>query len=281
MQEPEIRFPPAPRRVPLSLRILAIVGGIAQIGWAVFGFSTVFMWVFAANADLPFTWRGEMAMAAGRVTSVEQTSASENKTRVMLNRYEYSVLGKRFEGVSYTTGSRVSPGDVVVVQYRPDDPSQSRIEGMRRRLFGPAVLFVLLFPLVGLAIIIVTTMAGLRRARLLKDGILTTGKLVRSRPTNTRVNNRTVYELTFSFTSYDGRPCEVKARTSMTDRLEDEEQEPLLYHPLKPSIAYLLDEVPTRPQMNEAGELRARPLAAALSLLLPTAVIVGNLLAMR
>jgi hypothetical protein len=281
MQQPEIRFPPAPRRVPLSLRILAVVGGFAQIGWAVFGFSTIFVWTFVANADLPFSMTGDLAMAAGRVTSVERTGASENKTRVMANHYEYTVLGRRFEGVSYTTGSSVAPGDLVVVQYRPDDPSRSRIEGMRRRMFGPVVLIVLIFPLVGLVFIIAATWGGMRRARLLKDGILTTGKLLHSRPTNMTVNKRRVYELTFSFTSYDGRPCEAKARTSQTERLEDEELEPLLYDPLRPNVAYLLDEVPARPQVNEAGELRGRPLAAAASLLLPALVIVGNLLAAR
>src|SRR5215212_10284109 len=106
MQESEIRFPPAPRRVPLSLRILALLGGFAQIGWAVFGFSTIFVWVFVAQAELPFAMSGGLPMVAGRVTSVERTNASENKTRVMANRYEYSVVGQRYEGVSYTTGSR-------------------------------------------------------------------------------------------------------------------------------------------------------------------------------
>jgi len=279
MPEPEVRFPPAPRRVPLSLRILALVGGPAQIGWAVFGFASIFLWTFGGNAELPML--GDLALTSGRVTSVKETGASENKTRVWANRYEYSVIGQRFEGVSYSTGSRVAAGDPVVVQYRTADPSQSRIEGMRRKMFGSGAFLVIIFPSVGIVILIIATRIGLRRARLLKDGILTSGKLTGSRPTNTRINNRTVYELTFAFTTYDGRACEAKARTSRTERLEDEEYEPLLYDPLRPQVAYLLDEVPTRPEMNEAGELRARPLAAAVSLILPVVVIAGNLLAAR
>ena len=279
MPEPEFRFPPAPRAVPLSLRILAVFGGVVQIGWAVFGFSSIFLWAFGGNAELPML--GELALTSGRVTSVKETGASENKTRVWANHYEYSVVGQRFEGVSYSTGSRVSEGDPVVVQYRTGNPSQSRIEGMRRKMFGSGALFVIIFPAIGLVVLAFATRAGLRRARLLKEGILTAGKLVSKQPTNTRVNRRMVWELTFAFTTYDGQAAEAKARTSMTERLEDEEYEPLLYDPLKPSVAYLLDEVPARPQTNEAGELCGRPLAAAASLILPAIVIVGNLLAAR
>jgi hypothetical protein len=274
-------FPPAPRRVPLSLRILTTLGVGSQIGWAILGFSSIFFWAFATNAELPFSFRGPLAMAAGKVTSVEQTSASENKTRVMANHYAFSVVGRRYEGVSYTTGERVAPGDLVVVQYRTDDPRQSRIEGMRRKTFGSAALFVVIFPLVGLGIVGFAMRAGRKRARLLADGVLAEGKLTNRRATNTTVNKRRVYELTFTFTAYDGSVREVKSRTSMTERLEDEALEPLLYSPSDPKLAYMLDEVPSRPEVNEVGELKARPAAALASLILPAAVIIGNLLAAR
>ncbi|HKO58677.1 MAG TPA: DUF3592 domain-containing protein [Thermoanaerobaculia bacterium] len=274
-------FPPAPRRVPLSLRIITTLGVGSQVGWAVLGFSSIFFWVFVGNAELPFSFRGPMAMAAGKVTSVERTSASENKTRVMANHYAFSVIGQRYEGVSYTTGERVAPGDLVIVQYRTDDPRQSRIEGMRRKMFSGGVLFVIIFPLIGLAIVGFTMRAGRKRARLLADGVLAEGKLVDRRATNTTVNKRRVYELTFTFTAYDGSVREVKSRTSMTERLEDEALEPLLYSPTDPKLAYMLDEVPARPEVNEAGELKARPLAAFASLIFPAAVIIGNLLAAR
>lgn len=276
-----MHFPPAPRRVPLSLRILTTLGVGSQIGWAVLGFSSIFFWVFVGNAELPFTFRGPIAMAAGKVTSVEQTGASENKTRVMANHYSFAVIGRRYEGVSYTTGRRVEPGDLVVVQYRTDDPAQSRIEGMRRKMFGPFVLFVLIFPLIGLVIVVLAMRLGRKRARLLADGVLAEGKLVNRRATNTTVNKRRVYELTFTFMAYDGSQREVKSRTSMTERLEDEALEPLLYSPSDPKLAYMLDEVPSRPEVNEVGELKGRPLAALASLILPLLVIVGNLLAAR
>jgi hypothetical protein len=90
------------------------------------------------------------------------------------------------------------------------------------------------------------------------------------------VNKRRVYELTFSFTSRDGRRCEAKTRTSITERLEDESQEPLLYDPHNPEIAYVLDEAPARPQFEMNGELQGRGLVALGWLVLPLLVVLGH-----
>lgn len=272
-----MHFPPAPRRVPLSLRILTTLGPGSQIGWAILGFGSIFFWAFAGQAEIPFSFRGPLTLVQGRVTNVEQTNASVNKRRVMAVHYRYSVMDQRFEGVSYDSGTSLGSGDTAVVEYRNADPAQSRIEGMRRRIFPSGTLFVALLPLAALIVIVVAMKLGAKRARLLQHGVLAEGKLTSQRPTNMRVNRRTVYELTFQFTAYDGSMREVKARTSMTERLTDEKLEPLLYSPTDPQLAYMLDEVPARPQVNEVGELQGRPLAALGALVLPTLVILGNL----
>jgi hypothetical protein len=119
---------------------------------------------------------------------------------------------------------------------------------------------------------------GNRRARLLRDGVFTTGVLKSKRPTNTRVNNRTVYVLDFEFTARDGRRCIATARTSMTERLTDEREEPLLYNPEKPEDAVMLDDAPSRPRFDETGALMARPVAALWAMVLPALVIAANTL---
>ena len=268
-------FTPPPRRVPLSLTIASVLGGASQIGWFVFGFGMIFFWVFAGSADLSFvTFRGELARTMGRVTSVEPTGASEDRQTVMANHYEYSVAGQRLTGTSYTTGSSAAEGEEVTVEYREGNPVRSRIAGMRTGLFGPVVFIVTLFPLIGALIIWFTTRGGLRRARLLRTGVLTTGTLVGKEATNMTVNKQRVYELTFAFTARDGRRCEAKVRSHAPSRLEDEHAEPLLYDPEEPSRAYLLDEVPGRPEIDGTGELLGRPVAAVLSMILP-AIIIG------
>jgi hypothetical protein len=264
---------PPPRHVPLSLRILNWFNGPALVGWVFFAFGMIFFWAFAGNADLSFiTFRGAHQRAMGKVTSVETSSASVNRQHVMKNHYEFSVAGAPVRGTSYSTGSSVSEGDDVTIEYDPADPMRSRIAGMRRALFGPWLMLVAIFPAVGVLVIFFSTKYGFKRNRLLRDGVLTTGKLISKQATNTTVNDQRVYEFTFEFAARDGRRGTVVARTSQTRRLEDEKDEPLLYDPNDLARAYMLDEVPARPQI-EQGQLRGRPTAALLALLLPVGAI--------
>jgi hypothetical protein len=82
-----------------------------------------------------------------------------------------------------------------------------------------------------------------------------------------------VYKLTFEFTDRDGRRHEATARTSVPERLEDDRREPLLYDPTRPSRAYLLDQVPSRPRFGPTGQLRGAPFSAPLRLVLPALVV--------
>jgi len=276
-----LRFAPPPRRVPFSLSIVNSLNALAQIGWAVFGFGMIFFWGFVTNADFSFiTFRGEHGTASGVVTRVVDTRASQNRSRIRANHYQYSVAGKSFDGVSFSNGSSVSQGDSVNVEYAVDSPEKSRIEGQRRKMFGAGVAFVTIFPLIGFLLLFFAMRWGSRRARLLRDGVLTTGVLKAKRPTNMTVNNRRVFELDFEFTARDGRKCIAKARSSITDRLEDERQELLLYDPEKPEDAVLIDDAPSRPKLDETGGLAPRPVAAVLAMVLPALVIAGNTLAL-
>ena len=274
-----VQFTPPPRRVPLSLTVLNVCGPMAQIGWFVFGFAMIFFWVFVGNADLSFiTFRGDIATTSGTVTRSEETGASVNEQPVRANHYEYSVAGRRFQGTSYSTGSAAAQGEEVTVEYKEGSPESSRIMGMRRAEFGPAVIFVTIFPLIGFFLLYFGMRGGFRRSRLLGKGVFTTGTLVDKEPTNMTVNNRRVFKLIFEFTARDGRRCQATASTSIPDRLEDESQEPLLYDPDDPSTAYLLDEVPGRPEIDGTGDLVGRPVAAVLALIIPLLVIGGHAL---
>ena len=110
----------------------------------------------------------------------------------------------------------------------------------------------------------------------LREGLLATGTLKSKSRTNVTVNNRPLYELIFEFTARDGRHHEAKARSTFTERLEDEAQEPLLYDPADPTRAYMLDEAPARPEIEANGGLRGRPAAAVRSLILPGLMIVAH-----
>jgi hypothetical protein len=166
-----VRLAPPPRRVPLSLKIANVFNPAVQICFVFFGFGMVFFWAFVAQADFSFfTETGERLRATGSVQSVEATGASENKSRVMAHHYEFSVAGRTYRGTSYSSDRSAASGETVAIEYLKADPSKSRIEGMRRKIFGPAVSFVAIFPLIGLLGVVFAMRYGLRTNAVLRDG---------------------------------------------------------------------------------------------------------------
>lgn len=278
-----MRFAPPPRRVPMSLIVTNLFNAFSQIGWAVLGFGGIFFWIFAMNADFSFvTFRGDMNRIAGEVLQIEKTNASEGGSKnrpgspVFRTHYAYSVAGQRLTGTAYSTGNHPEVGQQVDVEYIKGKPAESRIEGMRRKMFGAGAGFVVIFPLVGLGIAYAGLRVGLKRNHLLRDGLVAMGTLVDKRATNTQVNKQTVYELTFEFTARDGQRHQAKARSHRPARLEDEAQEPLLYDPTNPGKAYLLDEAPSRPVIDGTGEFEGRGVRALLALIVPAIVLIGH-----
>ena len=275
MHNMPMHFAAPPRSVPLSLRIMNFFNGAAQIGWGVFGFGMIFAWVFAAQADFSFATFHVDGHTRGRVISVEATGASENEQSVYAHHYEYSVAGQTFQGTSYSTGGNASEGQEVTIDYDEGSPQRSRIAGMRRATFGPFAAIVVIFPAIGFVILYFGTRSGARRNELLREGILTTGTLIRREPTNMTINKQRVWECTFEFTDRNGQRHEAAARGTDTTRLEDEPREPLLYDPNDPEKAYVLDEAPARPRL-ENGELVGRGFGAIFALILPGIVIAFN-----
>lgn len=275
MHNPPTRLQAPPRPVPVSLRIINFFNGATQFGWIFLGFGLVGFCLFGLQSDLSiFTFRNATGRVAGRVTSTEETGASENDQRVHASRYEYSVAGNMFDGTAYSSGFAPKPGEPVTVEYVETDPDRSRVAGMRRAHFGFwAAPISSIFPLIGLIIVIAATQAGMRRNRLLRDGMLASGVLKKKRPTSMIVNRRTVWELTFEFTDRHGQRHETTVRTSNPSDLADEATEPLLYDPDDPSRVYLLDDAPARPRFDIDGALEGRSFAAIASLIIPLLII--------
>ena len=271
---------PPPRPVPLPLRLQVLFGGVANIvGWALFGFGMIFFWAFALNSDLGslYHFSGPLETAPGVVVESRETNASENKQRVYAHEYSFRFDRTDYQGVSYATGQQLSPGAPVQVEFPHGNPAVSRIQGMRRGTFGPAVIFVVIFPFIGLCFVVFGLWSGLRAAHLLAHGRLAFGTLASKTPTNTRVNNQTVYKLTFDFTIEDGRRCQATARTHQPRKLEDDTQECLFYDPHRPERAVLFDSLPGSPRITSAGSFDSGWTAGALlALLLPLLTLLGH-----
>jgi len=277
------RLSPAPRALPLTLSIRVVLGGlVTQMGWLFVGFGLVFTRVFDAGGAVSSSLRfmGAAPAVEGVASGWRETSMSENDTRVFETAYTYIVDGLARTGVSYATGHYVPSGQDVVVEYLESDPEVSRIRGMRSTPFGPLVAFTFIFPLVGAAFASFGMRRGFKARRLMSTGDLALGTLRSKTPTGTKVNNQTVYELTFTFEAARGGAYDVSTRTHQPHLLEDEARERLVYDPRDPSDAAVLDDLPCRPAIDARGDFVAegggQALRAVANLAIPGLTILGH-----
>ena len=273
--------------MPLSVRSRVLFGGAAnQIGWFLLGFGLIFVWAFIPAADLAgiFVFRGELARADGAVVRCEKTNFSEggdehnDGTPVFAIHYAFEDAGGfRREGVSYGTGVQYPIGEKLLIEYVDGDPQHSRVMGLRSAPFAAWVLFVAVFPFIGMLFLAGGLRRSLRGDRLLRVGKLAFGKFMSSRATNTQINDRRVYELTFEFTSDDGMSHTIKTRTHLPEKLRDDEAEPLLYDPACPERAVMFDSLPGSPRIDEFGALAPALTGSTLgTLAAPLLTIVGH-----
>ncbi|HVT05191.1 MAG TPA: DUF3592 domain-containing protein [Thermoanaerobaculia bacterium] len=275
-----MHLPPAPRRLPLSLQISNLFDGLTQIGFFILLFSTPFMWGFVGNADFsPITFHGAIQKTEGHVTKVENTRASEGHQNIYANHYSFFADGRHFEGVSYSLGAPPEVSSKIAIEFDRNNPKKSRIEGMRRGQFGLGVLFVLIFPAVGLLITVFSMRASMRTLAILSRGVMTYGTFKEKRATNVTVNRQRLYQHIFDFTAADGKTYEASATAGRSaEELTDDDREALLYDPAAPEKAVLIDNLSIKPEVDSSGALKGNTGQAIRRLILPAITVGVNVL---
>ncbi|RMG60399.1 MAG: DUF3592 domain-containing protein [Bacteroidetes bacterium] len=272
---------PPPRQIPLLDRLTIIVGGTyAFFGWAFYGMGMMFFAIFGLNSEIIHWFEfGDWDETPGVIVGEYDTNASENDSPVMRYTFRYAVAGDTLEGQAYVTGSYMGTGQQVIVEYRPDNPQTARIPGTRREMFGWGVVFVIIFPLIGLGFLFFALRRNLKAVDLLVNGSFAQGKLESKAPTSTKVNEQTVYRYTFSFVAPEtGQTYQVETRTHQRHLVEDEETERLLYAPSDPSHAVIYDTIPNAPAIQPDGALAPLSPRRHLALIIPGLVLLSHIL---
>ncbi len=270
--EPEIfqRLTDPPRSVSLSARILLLLGGglTGSFGWFFACFGMIFCIVFipmALTGLADLTHRRFELAGKGEVVRVEKTSSTVNDSAVM------RIVFKDAEGnenTCYTHTKNFEEGDEVeLVQCG----GRHKIAETRLTAFGAFILifvFVpLVFPAVGIGIVLCAFFSGLKSLHLLQDGLVGRGKFIDMIPTGTSVNHRPVMKLRYKFKADDGEVYEAFATALETERLTDDAVEPLLYDPMEPNRSVLLDGLPGKIRYDDMERtFRTNPLRTLLPL---------------
>ncbi|MCK5632699.1 hypothetical protein KAH94_03050 [bacterium] len=268
------------RKIPVTTKCNVLFGGfLNQFGWLFFGFGLIFFWVFAMNADLSFLYfKGNIISIEGVAIDSYETGAMEGETPVFENHYKFTTKdGIEFEEFSYDTGYDVKPGSKLTIEYPEGKPQYSRVKGMRRQMFGAFVLFVVIFPFIGLIFMFFGARKIFRTIRLLKNGLVTKGKLISKKETNVSINDEMVYKMTFRFKDNSGKEHDVLEKTHLPHLLEDDNEEKMLYLEDNPKNAIMLDSLPSGITMNSKEEIEPMPLIKTfIIVIIPLLTVLGN-----
>jgi hypothetical protein len=272
-----------PRHLGLFTKIVILFGGfLQQFGWIFFTMGSLFAWIFIPLSDVMLWFEGNKNWeeTVGQVMSAEPTNSSVNETTVYQYLHSFELEGERFSGKSFTVGRQYNDGEEVTIRYNADDPNESYIGSSRRAIFPAWVLFVLLFPLIGLAFIITSILQNIKVLKLLEIGEFKRGKLISKEATNARINKQTVFKYTFEF-EVGGIKQEATCKTHQGWLVEDEEREIILYDRFNPTFNFVFDAMPNVPNISEEGRLERAPIRKALNLLLPILGIGLNVMFLR
>jgi hypothetical protein len=273
-----------PRPVPFLVRLRVLFGGFtSQFGWLFLGFGLIFVWVFTVNMNLKgwLALRGELENTQGVITKIERRTTSSGKHRSSRTYYQHYYSFEGPDGVEYTGFSNQDfsrkVGEKATILYPKNMPDVSRISGMRASVIGPMGLMPVIFPVIGLCFVIAGFRKGIKANHLLANGELEEGRLKSKDKTNTQINKQPVYKLTFEFSTPEGTNYEVFAKTHLPEKLEDQQEEPLLYDPMYPKNAVMLDNLPGAPRIDEHGNICAgSPIVVLLNLVIPGISVIGH-----
>lgn len=273
------RLGPPPRRVPAGLTLRTLLGGSLGVsGWFVLAIGTPFFWGFAMNAEVlsPLLFRTGVTRVEGRVLKVAETGASTSGVSIYSVAYAYrDAAGAEHTGRSYSSGPPKLEA-TATVEYLRLRPQWSRIEGLRRGMFGPGALVVLVFPGIGVALIGIALHSGRKTLRLLAQGQIAQAQFVSAEETNMKIDGRPVLGLNFEFSAGDGRRHGIHHSTSTPGELRDERRELALYDPEVPEDALLVDHLPDAVAANEQGEIVTQGRGSLWAGLIPFLTLLMN-----
>lgn len=246
---------------PRSLNIFTIIqvlfGGFSvQFGSLFFWFGMIFTFIFVGQSELVylFTIDGDWVETTGLVESIERTGVTVNDQPYYKFNFKFTVDGKELSGASMGPRGTIMEGESAAVEYTSLNTDRARIIGTTTKSFPVWTALVLIFPLIGFILMAIGFRENIKALKMLRVGVFTRGKKLSKTATNTIINNRRVYAFEFTF-QVAKKPYIATCKTDLTELVEDEELEKILYNPKNPSQNLVYDAMGAAPAIDESGRI--------------------------
>ncbi|CAA6802736.1 MAG: DUF3592 domain-containing protein [uncultured Aureispira sp.] len=261
-----------PRHLNIFTQIQVLFGGFNVLfGSLFFWFGMVFVLIFVGQSDAIhwFSMDGEWKETEGLLLEINDGNGFVNDEPIYEYVFTYSANGQSFTGKSNGLFRGEEENTLIQIEYKAENPIRSRILGMRSEVFpGWVVFIVLIFPIMGLVFLILGLKENKKALSLLINGSFTRGKMLHYEATNTRINHQTVYAYKFEFQA-SNKMYTAECKTHLTDKIEDEETEKILYSKADPRLNLVYDAMGAAPKLDRYGKIEQAN-ALALKVLIPT-----------
>lgn len=217
----------------------------------VFGWGFV-MWLFVGLGGMDLATEARFLMTpvertTGKIVACADTNTEVNERTVVAFEFSYAdAQGGEHRATSYAQENYKTAGTPVQIEYLASAPDKARIEGMRLSSLPFFVILIMgIFPGIGVLLIVFGLRKGLKARKLLRDGRLALASIFSRESTGTRINEKPVMKITYTFTDQDGLPHRFVHKTHEIEAITDDAGgERILYDPKRPEEACFIDELP-------------------------------------
>lgn len=235
--------------IPIRIRILHLFGRTSFIIgflFVIIGLAFIIFFSFQINWRMYFAGKNDLVATQGIITGFQETEYAVNDDPLFSYNYRYSDQEENiYFGSFMEFEGHYSIGQSVEIEYLINAPDSSRFMGRDRKNFDQIMFLggIGAF-LTGLFFLIPSSKRTRRERKIIMTGLPAEGKLVLAEPTNLRVNEQPVYNLTFEFRSGRNSFEKFSIRSHLIRNFSREHKEKLIYDPRKPSNAVVIDTLP-------------------------------------
>ena len=236
--------------IPLRIRLLHNFGRTSFIIgflFGVLGIAFVFSFGLKLNWKLLLARKNDFSQAPAMITGSIRTQYTVRDTPLFEYHYSYRPVDDTvpYSGTFLEFEGIYRPGQEIRIEYLLDSPALSRFSGKDRRNFDQ-IMFLggIVAMLAGFFFLYPSIRKTRRERKILIAGLPAKGKLIHAEPTNLKVNELTVYKLTYEYKTGPNKSQKFSIRSHMIRNLSEEHFEKLVYDPRKPSSAVIVDTLP-------------------------------------